>query len=95
MAIQGTTRTFTVNLPLDLAEKADAMAEQESRSASEVLGEAFRSFCSQKQDVRDFLLRAGEYADSLSVALTEDDVDRVIHEFRAERPLTHGVNSQS
>jgi metal-responsive CopG/Arc/MetJ family transcriptional regulator len=87
MAVQGTSRNFTISLPPDLAEMADAIAAKESRSTSDVLGEAFRSFCSRKRDVDKFLISAGDYARSLNVALAEDDVDRVIHEFRDEHSL--------
>lgn len=94
MAIQDTSRTFSVNLPLDLAEKAEAMAAKESLSTSDLLEEAFRSFCLKKDSASDFLRRAGEYAESLDTGIVEGDVDRLIHEFRAEQAIASNKASQ-
>ncbi len=94
MAIQGTYRTFSVSLPLDLAEKAEAIAAKESLSTSDVLGEALRSFFLKKENASDFLRRAGEYADGLDTGIVEADVDRLIHEFRAEQAASSNNSAE-
>jgi CopG family transcriptional regulator/antitoxin EndoAI len=82
MATQRTSRVFTISLPPELAQKAEALAQRDSRTMSELFRESFRLYCAQ--DARQILQRAGEYAETLNCSLTEEDVPRAIKEVREE-----------
>jgi CopG family transcriptional regulator/antitoxin EndoAI len=82
MATQRTSRVFTISLPPELAQKAEALAKRDSRTMSELFREAFRAFYAQ--DARSILQQAGEYAETRNSALTEEDVPRAIREVREE-----------
>jgi metal-responsive CopG/Arc/MetJ family transcriptional regulator len=43
-----TRRTFTVSFPSDLARQVEQLAEQESRTTSELFREAFRTYRAQQ-----------------------------------------------
>lgn len=83
MPTQRTSRTYTISLPPDLAQKAEAIAKRDSRSMSELFREAFRAY--QAQDARKTLLEIGAYAETRNPdGYTEDDIPRLIQEVRTE-----------
>ena len=80
----GTTRTFTISFPPDLADQVERLAKKESRTTSELFREAFRAYRAEQIravfDELHALSKAGggeEY--------TEDDIERFVDEDRAER----------
>jgi predicted transcriptional regulator len=80
----GTTRTFTVSFPPDLADQVERLAKKESRTTSELFREAFRAYRAERIrvafDELHELAKAGggkEY--------TEDEIERFVDEDRAER----------
>ncbi len=78
------SRVFSISLPPDLAEKAERLAQQESRTMSELFREAFRVYYAR--DPRRKLAEIGEYASTRNPnGYAEEDVPRLIKEARAER----------
>ena len=79
-----TSRTYTISLPPDLAQKAEALAKRDSRTMSELFREAFRAY--QAEDARKALLEIGAYAETRNPeGYTEADVPRLIQEVRSEK----------
>jgi CopG family transcriptional regulator/antitoxin EndoAI len=77
-----TSRVYTISLPPELAQKAEALAKRDSRTMSELFREAFRAYYAQ--DVSRTLDEIGEYAATQNPGYTEADVPRLIQEVRDE-----------
>lgn len=77
------SRVFTVSFPEKLAEHVIAVAEEENRSISELFREAFRSYRIQRIQRKVEAARADAAARG-PVRYTEADVERLVHEIRAE-----------
>ena len=83
---------YTISLPPELAQRAEALAQRDSRTMSELFREAFRTYSAQQ--ARTTLDELGEYAAGRnSKGHTETDVPRLIKEVRAEKPRRHRVRS--
>ena len=79
------SRVYTISLPTELAQKAEALAQRDSRTMSELFREAFRTYSAQQ--ARSTLDDLGEYAAGRNPkGYTEADVPRLIQEVRAEKP---------
>jgi CopG family transcriptional regulator / antitoxin EndoAI len=79
-----TSRVYTISLPPELAQKAEALAKRDSRTMSELFREAFRAYYAQR--ARRTLEEIGEYAASQNPgSYTEADVPRLIKEVRSEK----------
>ncbi len=77
-----TTKTITFSLPPDMAARVDQILKEEGRTKSELLREALRRYIEEREWKR--LLRYGERK-AQELGITPDDVDRLIHEYRAEK----------
>lgn len=84
MASTRSSRVYTISLPAELAQKAEALAKRDSRSMSELFREAFRTYYAQQ--ARLTLEEIGEYASSRNPGYTEADVPRLIKEVRSSKP---------
>lgn len=84
MATSRTSRVYTISLPPELAQKAEALAKRDSRTMSELFREAFRSYYAQQ--ARRTLEEIGEYAASRNPGYNEADVPRLIKEVRRAKP---------
>ena len=79
-----TRRTFTISFPLDLASQVEQLAEQESRTTSELFREAFRTY--RAQQLRKVFSEFNALGDRDNhKGYTPDDVERLVHEVRAEK----------
>ena len=79
------SKVYTISLPPELAERAEALARRDSRTMSELFREAFRTYSAQQ--ARRTLDELGEYAERHNPkGYTEADVPRLVKETRAERP---------
>jgi metal-responsive CopG/Arc/MetJ family transcriptional regulator len=78
-----TSRVYTISLPAELAQKAEALAKRDCRTMSELFREAFRSYYAQQ--ARRTLEEIGEYAASRNPGYTEADVPRLIEAVRAAK----------
>ena len=87
-----TSRVYTISLPPELAQKAEALAKRDSRTMSELFREAFRAYYAQQ--ARKTLEEIGEYAASQNPAgYTEADVPRLIEEVRSKKPTRRRVRT--
>jgi len=83
---------YTISLPLELAQKAEALAQRDSRTMSELFREAFRTYSAQQ--ARRALGELGEYAEGRNPkGYTEADVPRLIHQVRAAKPRRRRIKS--
>jgi CopG family transcriptional regulator / antitoxin EndoAI len=78
-----TSRVYTISLPPELAQKAEALAKRDSRTMSELFREAFRAYYAQQ--ARKTLEEIGEYAAGRNPSRYSDaDVPRLIKEVRSQ-----------
>jgi predicted transcriptional regulator len=80
----GTTRTFTISFPPDLAEQVERLAKKESRTTSELFREAFRAYRAERIRTIFDELHAQAKAGGGEV-YSEEDIERFVDEDRAER----------
>ena len=79
------SKVYTISLPPELAQRAEALAQRDSRTMSELFREAFRAYAAQQ--ARRTLDELGEYAEGRNPrGFTEADVPRLIQQVRAEKP---------
>lgn len=87
-----TTKVLSITLPEAMLKEAKKRAKKENRTMSELVREALRRY-----EDRQWLKEMQAYGEERTVAagiLTEEDVDRVIHEARAERRIERSNASQ-
>jgi metal-responsive CopG/Arc/MetJ family transcriptional regulator len=86
------SKVYTISLPPELAQRAEALAQRDSRTMSELFREAFRTYSAQQ--ARMTLDELGEYAAGRNLkGYTEADVPRLIRAVRAEKPRRRRVRS--
>jgi len=86
------SRVFTISLPPELAQKAEALAQRDSRTMSELFREAFRMYSAQQ--AQRTLDELGDYAAGRNPnGYTEADVPRLINEVRAQKPRRRKARS--
>jgi len=71
-------------LPPDLLVKAQALAEHEHRTMSELFREALRRYMQNDMDWEALLKRTRAKGEALGIA-TEEDVERLSDEYRREK----------
>ena len=86
------SRVYTISLPPELAQRAEALAQRDSRTMSELFREAFRTYAAQQ--ARRTLDELGDYAEGRNPkGYTEADVPQLIQQVRAEKPRRRTVRS--
>ncbi len=78
-----TTKVLSITLPERMLDSVKKRAKKENRTMSELVREALRRY-----EASQWLSEVQAYGQERAAAvgvLTEEDVDRVIHEARAER----------
>ena len=80
----GTSRTFTISFPPDLAEQVERLAARESRTTSELFREAFRTYRAERIRALFKDMHAQVQANSIP-AYTEEDIERFVDDDRAEQ----------
>jgi CopG family transcriptional regulator/antitoxin EndoAI len=86
------TKVVSITLPPPLFEQAQALAKQENRTMSELMREALRLY-QRERIFASARAHMQAVADQTGVH-TEDDVVRVIREFRRENRLAEKIASQ-
>lgn len=87
------SKVYTISLPPELARMAEALAQRDSRTMSELFREAFRTYSAQQ--ARKTLDELGEYAEGRNPkGYTEADVPRLIRQVRAEKPRRRRIGSK-
>ncbi|MGP8260864.1 MAG: CopG family ribbon-helix-helix protein [Acidobacteriaceae bacterium] len=80
----GTSRTFTISFPPDLADQVERLAARESRTTSELFREAFRTY--RAEQIRKAFEKLQSIADDRDTGeYGPEDVERLVDEDRAER----------
>jgi CopG family transcriptional regulator / antitoxin EndoAI len=78
------SKVYTISLPPELAQRAEALARRDCRTMSELFREAFRTYSAQQ--ARRTLEELGKYAAGRNPqGYTEADVPRLIQQVRTER----------
>ena len=86
------SKVYTISLPPELAQRAEALAQWESRTMSELFREAFRTYLAQQ--ARSTLDELGKNAAGRNPqGYTEVDVPRLIKEVRTEKPRRRKARS--
>jgi hypothetical protein len=77
------SRVFTISMPPEMAVAAESLAKRESRTMSELMREAFRTY--EQDRIRRLLDETAAYAAKRNPhGYTEEDIPRLIDEVRAE-----------
>jgi predicted transcriptional regulator len=77
------SRVFTISMPPEMAASAEALAKQENRSMSELMREAFRRY--ERDEISRLIDETAAYAATRNPrGYTEEDVERLVKEVRAE-----------
>jgi predicted DNA-binding protein len=93
MASSRLSKVYTISLPPELAQKAEALAKRDSRTMSELFREAFRTYYAQQ--ARTSLREIGEYAATRNPRrYTEADVPRLIKEVRRQTRSRRAMRSR-
>lgn len=77
-----TTKAISITLPEPMLDSAKARAKKENRTMSELVREALRRY-----EASQWLAEMQRYGQerAAAVGVTEEDVDRVVHEVRSDR----------
>jgi predicted transcriptional regulator len=77
-----TMRKLSISLPVEMLDRLKMRAEKEDRTVDELAGEALRRY-EAVQSLRELQ----EYGNkrTLEFGIKEEDVHRIIHEYRAEK----------
>lgn len=78
-----TPRTVTISLPPALAREVDRIARVERRSRSELFREAFRQYAARLERLERIFAYGKQVGKQLGI--TEDDVARLVKEYRREK----------
>jgi predicted transcriptional regulator len=81
-----TAKTISITLPPELFAKAREIAAREHRTMSELFREALRSYKPIDPEWEVLLERGLEHGKALGIK-SEDDVERMSHEWRQERRI--------
>jgi CopG family transcriptional regulator/antitoxin EndoAI len=77
------SKTYTISLPPEMAERAEAIAKEESRTMSELFREALRVY--QAERALKVFREAAEYGVTLNPnGYSEEDIPALVKEIRAE-----------
>jgi CopG family transcriptional regulator/antitoxin EndoAI len=76
------TKLITISILPELLEKLNDLAQEESRTRSELLREALRRYIAEKEGER---LRRYGRAKAKALNLKATDVERLVDEYRAEK----------
>ena len=79
----GTMKTLTVTLPPEMLDKAERLAKKEHRTMSELVREALRQY--ERNRIWEEISLYGQKSAAKAGIKTEDDVVKMVHDFRQER----------
>lgn len=77
------SKVLTVSLPQEMFKKAEKIAREENRTRSELFREALRQYISTRERWQNLRARGGRTAEELGIR-SEEDIERLIQEFRSE-----------
>jgi hypothetical protein len=77
------SRVFSISFPENLAQHVERVAEEESRTISELFREAFRAYCIERAHRAIDIARSEALARN-PLPYTQDDIEGFVDEVRAE-----------
>jgi predicted transcriptional regulator len=77
-----TTKTLSITIPPEMLSRAEALAKKENRTMSELVREALRHYERQRWWEET---NAYGRARAQALGIHEEDVDKLIHEYRQEK----------
>lgn len=78
------TQTLNIALPKDLVKKVDGVAKQEYSNRSELIRHALRIYLEEKSEWEQ-ILKAGEKAMKDMGITSEEEVNKIVYEYRHGR----------
>ena len=78
-----TMKTLSVTIPPEMLDKAERLAKKEHRTMSELVREALRQY--ERNQIWEEIGAYGRRSAARAGIRTEEDVVKMIHEFRRER----------
>ena len=78
------TQTFNIALPSNLVKKVDERAKKDYKNRSELIREALRIYLQDMQEWEE-ILEYGKKMGRKAGIKSEEDVDRIVYEFRHGR----------
>ncbi len=76
-------KAISVTIPYDISDKLDRLSKREYKTISTLVSEAVEIYC-LKKEIEEARRGFSENARKKGI-ITEQDIDRVIHEFRKEQ----------
>lgn len=81
------TQTLNIALPKDLVKKVDERARKEYKNRSELMREALRIYLTERQEWEDLLDYGKKIGRKMRIK-SEQDVDKIVYEYRHGRKAT-------
>lgn len=81
------TQTFNISLPKELVKKVDEVAKREYRNRSELIRESVRRYL-KDVDEWEQIFKSGEKTAKRLGIKSEQDVDKIVYEFRHGKKAT-------
>lgn len=78
------TQTLNIALPKELVKKVDKAAKKEYRNRSELIREALRVYLEDKNEWEE-IFRLGEKTMKEMGVKSEEDIDKIVYEYRHGR----------
>ena len=82
-------QTITFSLPLTMIREIDLLAKEGQTTRHEILKSALNQYFRSQEVWKQIFERGEEWAKELGIR-NEEDVDRLIHEFRKEQAIAKG-----
>lgn len=83
------TQTLNISLPTELVKKVDQLARREYRNRSELVRQALRIYLERRM-AWDRIFEAGEKAAKRMGIKSEEEIDKIVYEFRHGKKTSSG-----
>ena len=81
------TQTLNIALPKDLVKKVDNRAKKEYKNRSELIREVLRVYLDDRKEWEDLLAYGKKVGKKMGIK-SEDDVNKIVYEYRHGRKLS-------
>lgn len=83
------TQTLNISLPKELVKKVDQLANKEYRNRSDLVRQALRIYLERRM-AWDKIFEAGEKAAKRMGIKNEEEIDKIVYEFRHGKKTSSG-----
>lgn len=83
------TQTLNISLPKELVKRVDELASKEYRNRSDLIRQALRTYLERRTNW-DRIFEVGEKAAKKMGIKSEEEVDRIVYEFRHGKKTSSG-----